>query len=149
MSADRERYWPLTLDDSFQERCLSRRYLFIFDSDVISKCCRSVWREHVKLEDRSVNFCVDMGGLVTIGGYSSAIGHTYESKISELEDWAHDNFASCLCRYARRILTYDSDMLDASAGISRCPCEKIGELVGKTSYELYVLPTFTLHWAVL
>lgn len=139
----------LTVANSFQERCLSRRRLYMFDSETIFECCRSVWRENVKLEDRSVDFCIDMGGPVTLGGYSSAIGHGHENNVGELENWAHENYASCLSWYARRNLKYDADKLNAFAGISRVLCEKIGELAGEPSCDIYGLPTATFDWAIL
>lgn len=119
----------------FQEESFARRRLIFLKEQVIFQCYTAVWREDVHLEDVKGE-----ESLATIGKhYTSGRG---------CAGVPHSDYMGCLHQYTSRHLTYDSDVLNAFAGMTTILTKRINDS-NHQLHQLYGLPTFLFDWALL
>jgi hypothetical protein len=100
------------------------------------QCRSALWREDVFLERVDVRISFDMSLKHSISGISA----TGES---------HSDYAGALFAYSSRYLSYDSDVLNAFAGISGILTERMSKEYAPELGEVYGLPTYFFDWAIL
>ncbi|PMD13246.1 HET-domain-containing protein [Hyaloscypha hepaticicola] len=92
---------------TFQEQLLSRRALYFVNNQVFFRCQTGVFSENC-VESR-----LDITqGLIWMGHYLDPTNSAYTKN-------APASYRNLLCRYSKRELTYQSDILNAMAGIIR------------------------------
>ncbi|RMZ89260.1 hypothetical protein DV736_g3502, partial [Chaetothyriales sp. CBS 134916] len=121
---------------TYQESCLSRRCLFFFDGQVSFRCRCALWREDVYLENVEVQTSFDMTFKHSISG-TTAVGEP------------HSDYIGSLYEYSSRRLTYESDMLNAFAGVLGVLCERMSNGRRPELDHAYGLPTYIFDWALL
>ncbi|RMZ79864.1 hypothetical protein DV737_g3267, partial [Chaetothyriales sp. CBS 132003] len=121
---------------TYQESCLSRRCLFFFDNQVTFRCRSALWREDVYLENAEVQTSFDMIFKHVISGIT-ATGE------------AHSDYIGSLYEYSSRQITYESDVLNAFAGVLGVLCERMRNGGRPEVDHAYGLPTHVFDWAIL
>ncbi|MCJ1247930.1 hypothetical protein MMC30_005145 [Trapelia coarctata] len=121
---------------TYQEKCLSRRCLIFINGQVMFQCRSAVWREDVFLEHVDVEDSFEMLVKHSISG-RGATGEPFS------------DYAGSLYEYSSRHLSYDSDILNAFAGISGVLTERMSNERTPELNEVYGLPTYFFDWAIL
>ena len=120
----------------YQESCLSQRSLIFLEGLVIFQCRCALWREDIYLENVEVQTSFDMTFKHSISG-TTAAGEP------------HSDYVGSLYEYSSRQLTYDSDVLNAFAGVLGVLCERMSNGRNPELEHAYGLPTYVFDWAIL
>jgi hypothetical protein len=100
------------------------------------RCRCALWREDVYLENVEVQTSFDMTFKHSISG-NTAAGEP------------HSDYVGSLYEYSSRQLTYDSDVLNAFAGVLGVLCERMSNGRNPELDHAYGLPTYVFDWAIL
>lgn len=99
--------------------------------------CRSMlWREDVYLEHVDLENSFDMSLKHSINGKSAA-------------GEPHSDYAGSLYEYSGRFLSYNSDVLNAFAGVLGILTQRVSKEPTQELSEVYGLPTCFFDWAIL
>lgn len=97
---------------------------------------RALWREDVYLENVEVQTSFDLTFNHSISGTTEA-------------GEPHSDYVGSLYEYSSRRLTYDSDVLNAFAGVLGVLCDRMSNGRSPEPNYAYGLPTYFFDWAVL
>jgi Heterokaryon incompatibility protein (HET) len=108
---------------TYQEHMLSRRSLIFTNSEILFHCGTETYREYSSSIWREVSF-LNWGDSDSIGDQSSIattylrhmVGMPEEGTLYKRESFLSD-YERCVMEYSRRELSYDSDALNAFAGM--------------------------------
>lgn len=100
------------------------------------RCRSELWREDVYLENFEVQMSFDMTFKHSVKG------------VTALED-VHQDYAGSLYEYSSRHLTYNSDIVNAFAGVLGVLSERMRKEREPKFDHLYGLPTLVFDWALL
>lgn len=114
-----------------QERLFSRRCLIFTDAQVIFQCRAMCWREDIVAEDSTIDSCLDMHGAYMFDSF--AVGHNSP----------YDDYIGSLYEFSRRKISFESDILNAFAGISKALA------AGLDASMCYGIPNSVFDWALL